>query len=212
MTRRIDMNDELDKKERLKEFCGTLTYPLYCLSIKTIEQNENGKKTYIPYQYSIHIEYSNGHIEHKEFIANEKIKTKEEFAKHLCKDIPLDSTILTNNITMDKMILDELSRCCFELSFHLLILSDNMRDLTLPFKENWHGLSHINEDYSFIDIQNVIHNNNLNKNFELGIEKNYLALLEEKDNKNENIKNTLLEDSKIDTLLMVEVLKKLRSV
>lgn len=200
-------------EDLLKEFCETLTYPIYFLSIKATRTPKNDGFEYTPYQYSVHIEYSNGFIEHKEFLAKDKDNIKSQFVQNICKDIPLDSTIVTNHITCDRAILQQLANEYHYMSFHLLFLMNNLKDLAQPFKENWNDLLYLNDDLLFFDIESIINESNCcNKEFEWGLEKDYVTLLNEKTQKCNELQWTLLEYSKIDTLLMVEILKKLRTI
>lgn len=205
---------------KLVEFCNTITYPIYHLSIKSFQQilpefNATKPFEYIPFQYSIHIQHKNGEVEHREFLADCKDNPKYQFSKQLCKDIPLDCTVLTNSWEYDACILNDLSSCFFEHSYHLLIIKDNLKDLFLPFKEKWKEAAHIHYDYNFISIQSLLdiqtkkHSKNLS---DLELEKTFLSLKNANAQEEESIKTTLSQYCKIDTLLMIEVFKKFKSL
>ena len=203
----------LKKEMLLEEFCDTLDYPIYYLGIKAVQTPGAKKVKYLPYQYSVHVEYSNGYIEHKEFIAKDKKSLQKDFANALCKDIPLDSTIMSNQIECVQDIFKQLALLFPQHGYHLLILLDNLKDLTLPFKEDWNDLSHMNDNLNFIDIEEFIHGSKCcNKEFEWGLEQDYVSLLEQSTSLSTQLQSSLLEYSKMDTLLMVEILKKLRSL
>ena len=62
-------------KTSIKEFLKNLRYPIYHLDFETFQQaipEFKGLSPYeqIPFQYSLHIEYEDGRLEHKEFLAD----------------------------------------------------------------------------------------------------------------------------------------------
>ena len=62
--------------ENIKSFLQNLTYPIYHLDFETYQQaipQYKGLKPFeqIPFQYSLHIEYEDGTLEHKEYLAQD---------------------------------------------------------------------------------------------------------------------------------------------
>ena len=62
-------------KEKIKEFLDSLKYPICHLDFETtieVIPSIEGHSPYqsFPYQYSLHIEYEDGRIEHKEYLAD----------------------------------------------------------------------------------------------------------------------------------------------
>lgn len=205
-------NDQIKNihRDKLKDFCNTITYPIYYLSINSFEEQVNifkEKETfkYIPFQYSLHIEYRNGIIEHKEFISDSKYNAKYQFTQQLCKDISLDSTVITDNIEILSSLLDDLSTSFLEYSYHLLILKENIKDLILPFKNEWTNLIESFYDSTILDENGYFSKTNNSK-----LEETYLSLFQNKNEEKESVKNYLLSDCKNDTAQMVEVFKKLK--
>jgi len=75
-------------KPKIQEFLDTLTYPIYHLDFETFQQaipEWKGISPYeqIPFQYSLHIEYANGSVEHKEFLAEDSVDPRYELARSL---------------------------------------------------------------------------------------------------------------------------------
>ena len=84
----------IDKK-RVGEFVKDLKYPIYHLDFETFQQavpEYKGIKPFeqIPFQYSLHVEYEDGSLEHKEFLAEEGTDPRSYIAKRLTEDIPQD--------------------------------------------------------------------------------------------------------------------------
>jgi len=127
-------------KEAIKGFLSTLTFPIYHLDFETFQQpipQWEGISPYqqIPFQYSLHIQYENGQVEHKEFLAKEGIDPREALAKHLIADIPTDVTVLAYNMSFEKGVITKLADRFEEFSAHLLKINGNMCDLMIPFKK-----------------------------------------------------------------------------
>ena len=80
-------------KNAIKEFCESLSYPLYHLDFETYQQAVplyKGISPYqqIPFQYSLHVESSEGTLEHKEFLAKAGSDPRRALAQQLVQDIP----------------------------------------------------------------------------------------------------------------------------
>lgn len=72
-------------KISIKEFVSSLTYPIYHLDFETYQQAIPKYKSLkpfeqIPFQYSIHIEYEDGTLEHKEYLAQDSVDSRYELA------------------------------------------------------------------------------------------------------------------------------------
>jgi hypothetical protein len=85
-------------KVKIKEFVDTLSYPIYHLDFETFQQpmpEFNGISPFeqIPFQYSLHIEYADGTLEHKELLAQDGADPRENIAQRLCEDIPSGVTV-----------------------------------------------------------------------------------------------------------------------
>ncbi len=73
---------------QIRSFLSTLSYPLYHLDFETFQQaipEFDGCRPYeqIPFQYSLHIEYEDGKLEHLEFLAKEGQDPRRALAEHL---------------------------------------------------------------------------------------------------------------------------------
>ncbi|MDK2049890.1 DUF2779 domain-containing protein [Aliarcobacter butzleri] len=209
-------------KTSIKEFLKTLTYPIYHLDFETFQQaipEFKGLSPYeqIPFQYSLHIEYEDGRLEHKEFLANDEIDPRYELALRLCEDIPKDTTVLAYNMSFEKGVIKRLALLFDDLSEHLLAINENMQDLMIPFQKKWYVIPSMNGSYS---IKYVLPS--LVPEFEKAYKEldgvqngsqamNAFSKLSSLDNKEkQKLRNSLLEYCKLDTLAMVKILKELK--
>lgn len=211
-------------EENIKDFLHTLSYPIYHLDFETFQQaipEWKGISPYqqIPFQYSLHIEHSDGTIEHKEFLGEDGVDPRYKLAKRLVEDIPTDVTVLAYNMSFEKGVNAKLAESFPEFSNHLLSINENVKDLMFPFQKKYYVTPQMQGSYSIKYVLpslvpemaeaykslNGIQNgsdamNAFPKLSSMGtVEK-------------EETRTALLEYCKLDTLAMVEVLKKLKEI
>jgi hypothetical protein len=209
-------------KESINGFLETLTYPIYHLDFETFQQavpEWRGISPYqqIPFQYSLHIEHKDGTLEHKEFLAEDGVDPRYELAQRLTRDIPRDVTVLAYNMSFEKGVNAKLSESFAEFSEHLLCINENIKDLMLPFQKKYYVTPQMQGSYSIKYVLpslvpemaqaykslNGIQNGGDAMN---AFPKLSSMSLDEK----EETRKALLEYCKLDTLAMVEVLRKLK--
>ena len=211
-------------KEAIKEFLGTLTYPIYHLDFETFQQaipEFKGISPFmqIPFQYSLHIEHEDGTLEHREFLAIEGIDPRELLAQKLCEDIPSDVTVLAYNMGFEKGVIRKLASSFPELSSHLLKIHDNIKDLMTPFQQKHYVTPSMNGSYSIKYILPALVPEMAESYKELdGVQNGSQAMnafanmSKLEDAEKQRMRNSLLAYCKLDTLAMVEVLNKLKEV
>lgn len=144
--------DEIDKAA-VNEFLRTLSYPIYHLDFETFQMpvpEWEGCRPYeqLPFQYSLHIEYEDGRLEHKEFLAQEGTDPRRALAESLCNDIPMNVCGLAYNMSFEKMVMMGLAELFPDLSQHLLNIRDNMHDLMIPFQKQHYYTEAMEGSYS----------------------------------------------------------------
>ena len=144
--------DEYDVAE-IKAFLATLQYPIYHLDFETFQQavpEYDGCHPYeqIPFQYSLHIEYEDGRLEHLEFLAKEGQDPRRELAERLVRDIPADACVTAYNMSFEKTVLRHLSETFSDLAEHLMSLHDHMHDLMVPFQKQHYYSKEMQGSYS----------------------------------------------------------------
>ncbi len=211
-------------EDNIKDFLNTLSYPIYHLDFETFQQaipEWKGISPYqqIPFQYSLHIEHSDGTIEHKEFLGEDGVDPRYELAKRLVEDIPTDVTVLAYNMSFEKGVNSKLAESFSEFSDHLLAINENVKDLMFPFQKKYYVTPQMQGSYSikYVLPSLVPHMAEAYKSLN-GIQNgsdamNAFPKLSSMGRKEkEETRIALLEYCKLDTLAMVEVLKKLKYV
>ena len=209
-------------KEAIKEFLDTLSYPLYHLDFETFQQaipQWEGISPYsqIPFQYSLHVEHTDGVLEHKEFLAKEGDDPRYELAKRLVRDIPSYVTVLAYNMGFEKGVIRRLVETYPELHVKLMAIHDNIKDLMTPFQNKHYYKPSMQGSYSIKKVLPALvpEMEKAYKNLELvhhGGEamQTYANLANMDEKMREEYKKALLEYCKLDTLAMVKVLEKLK--
>lgn len=211
-------------KENIKAFLENLTYPIYNLDFETYQQaipEYKGIKPFeqIPFQYSLHIEYEDGTLIHKEYLSEDSIDSRYELAQKLCADIPNDVTVLAYNMSFEKGVIKSLASLFPSLSSHLLAINENMQDLMVPFQKKWFVTPSMKGSYSikYVLPSLVPEFEKAYKELE-GVQNGSQAMnafanlskLSEKEK--QKMRTSLLEYCKLDTLAMVKILEKLWGV
>ena len=210
--------------QRINEFVNSLSYPIYHLDFETFQQaipEFKGIKPFeqIPFQYSIHIEYQDGTLEHKEFLAEDGIDPRVQMAQKLCEDLPTNVTVLAYSMSFEKGVINKLASSFEEYSSHLLAITENIKDLMIPFQKKYYVTPDMNGSYS---IKNVLPSlvpemEQAYKELD-GVQNGSQAMnafanmskleYEEK----QKMRNSLLEYCKLDTLAMLKILDKLKEI
>jgi len=211
-------------KENIKAFLENLTYPIYHLDFETYQQaipEYKGIKPFeqIPFQYSLHIEYEDGTLIHKEYLSQDSIDSRYELAQKLCEDIPSDVTVLAYNMSFEKGVIKRLANLFPELSQHLLSINENMQDLMIPFQKKWYVTPSMQGSYSIKYVLPALVPEFEKAYKELdGVQNGSQAmnafanLSKLKEEEKEKMRTSLLEYCKLDTLAMVKILEVLRNI
>lgn len=219
-----DKPDEYDVEE-IKKFLETLSYPIYHLDFETFQQAVPefvGCRPYeqIPFQYSLHVEYEDGRLEHFEFLAKEGEDPRRALAEQLIKDIPVGVCATAYNMSFKKTVLKHLAEEFPDLSAHLMDIHDNMHDLMIPFQKQYYYSKAMQGSYSIkyvlpalwpgdpeLDYHNLegVHNGSeASASFADMVNHTPEEIAEMRDN--------LLKYCGLDTYAMVKVLKKLKEI
>lgn len=225
---RAQLNDEPAEinLDAIRAFLKTLSYPLYFLDFETFQQaipQYDGISPYmqIPFQYSLHIlEDEEGPLFHEEFLAEAGTDPRRRLAEKLVSDIPDDCCVLAFNMGFEKGVINKLALQFPDLADHLMRIYGNMRDLMIPFQQQYYYDKAMKGSYSIkyvlpalfpddpeLDYHNLegIHNG--------GEAMSAYAMLDGKtDEEIAEIRKQLLEYCKLDTYAMVKIHSKLREL
>lgn len=223
----IDLSNEIIiKKDEIRKFMKTLSYPIYFLDFETYQEaipQYNGTWAYeqIPFQYSLHyIEKEDGELKHKEFLAEAGIDPRRILAERLVEDIPMNVCVTAYNMGFEKGRIKELANLFDDLKEHLMNIHDNIKDLMIPFHDRLYYTKEMNGSYSIkyvlpalfpndpdLDYHNlpVVHNGGEASSA-------FVDLINHEKEEQEKIRNGLLLYCGLDTLAMVKVWEKLKEV
>ena len=212
-------------KDAIKSFLDTLSYPIYHLDFETFQPavpEWEGCSPYnqIPFQYSLHIEYEDGTLDHREFLAKEGTDPRRALTESLCRDIPYGVCGLAYNMSFEKRVLADLANAFPDLEDHLLDIRENMHDLMIPFQKQYYYTEAMQGSYSIkyvlpalcpgdpeLDYHNLdqVHN---------GSEASaaFLMMTEHTPEEIVELRANLLKYCGLDTYAMVKVLGKLKDI
>lgn len=210
----------------IKEFLGTLSYPLYFLDFESFspavpKYDDSHPYEQICFQYSLHyIMEAGGELKHTEFLAYPGEDPRRKLCEQLCSDIPIDVCTLAYNMTFEKTRIKEMAALYPDLHEHLMNIFDNMKDLMVPFRERKYYCRAMEGSYSIkyvlpalfpddpeLDYHNLegVHNGSEASATFQRMEKMSQAELEE-------YRRHLLKYCGLDTYAMVKVWEKLQEV
>lgn len=225
---KVQLESFLENKDRIiddigvQDFLDTVRYPVYHLDFESIQLpippcDDAWPYEQIPTQYSLHIEYKDGRLEHKEFLGD-SIDPRRAIAEALCRDIPDNVCVLAYNKTFECSRIQELADLYEDLRDHLIKMKNNVVDLIVPFKKGDYydkAMAHSNSikyvlpalypddpelDYHALP---VVHNGGEAMDI-------YPKMLIAPKDEKERIRDGLLKYCCLDTLAMVKVLRKLK--
>lgn len=218
------MPDTYDVEE-IRQFLNTLSYPIYHLDFETFQQaipEFDGCRPYeqIPFQYSLHIEYEDGYLEHREFLAKEGKDPRRALADSLVRDIPENVCSAAYNMSFEKTVIRHLAESFPDLAGHLMNIHENMHDLMIPFQKQYYYSAAMQGSYSIkyvlpalwpgdpeLDYHNLdgVHN---------GAEASasFADMANHTPEEVEEMRKNLLKYCGLDTYAMVKVLRKLKDV
>lgn len=211
--------------DEIDAFLQTLTYPIYHLDFETFQQaipEYDGCRPYeqVPFQYSLHIEYEDETLEHKEFLAKEGTDPRRMLAERLVMDIPMDVCVTAYNMSFEKTVLRNLASLFPDLAEHLMNIHDCIHDLMIPFQKHYYYSAAMQGSYSIkyvlpalwpgdpeLDYHNLemVHNGQEASSL-------FADLINYSQDEIDVMRMNLLKYCQLDTYAMVKVLKKLKEV
>jgi hypothetical protein len=209
-------------KISIKKFLDDLTYPLYYLDFETFQQaipmfQGVSPFMHISFQYSLHIEQSDGSLKHREFLAKCEDDPREKIVKRLVEDIPKNATVVAYHTQFERDRLKELALSFPKYSKHLLNIADNLIDLEIPFKNKDYYVPAMKGKSSIKVVLPALVPEFESAYKELELVQNgsdamnvYPNLINMAQEQKDRYRYALLKYCELDTLAMVKVLEKLR--
>ena len=211
-------------RDGINNFLEELNYPLYFMDFETFQPAVplfDNSKPYqqIPFQYSIHFkENKNGGLQHFEFIADSGIEPRIKFIQGLLKDTNhKGGDIIVYNKSFEITRLKEIARDFPHYADDIEKLILRIKDLMIPFQRKYYYAPEMKGSYSIKAVlPALLPELSYDK---LVINEGGLASIAYESLQSETdlmrmaeIKEQLLEYCKLDTLAMVEILKKLENL
>ena len=147
-----------------------------------------------------------------------KVLTHQISGKSL-QDIPADVCVVAFNMAFEKARLTELASTSPDLSDHLLSICNNMRDLMMPFQQQWYYCRELCGSYSIKQVLPALCPGDPELDYLslAGIHNGGEAMAAFIDSgkepaEREEIRRNLLNYCRLDTLAMVRIWEKLKEV
>ncbi|MGX3012055.1 DUF2779 domain-containing protein [Helicobacter sp. 23-1044] len=211
-------------KDAICAFLATLRYPIYHLDFESFTEavpSFDGERPYmqVPFQYSLHIDYGDSRLEHREFLADANGDPRGALAKSLVQNIPQGAFILAYNASFEKGVMKNLGLIFPQYAEVLEGFVANVADLMTPFAQKSYYHYAMNGSYSIKAVLPALvpEMANAYKDLDLihnGGEANEafprLKFMDE--STRESYRNALLKYCELDTLAMVKVVEKLKEI
>ncbi len=222
----MQVNSELNNtttidKKKIKEFVKELQYPLYFMDFETFATavpvfDKSKPYQQLVFQYSLHILPSaKGKLQHKEFLAEANGKDPRIlFIEKLINDCGITGDILVYNIGFERGKLSELASSFPKYKVGINKIIARLKDLMIPFQQRWYYTPLMQGSYSIKKVLPALvpemSYSDLNIQ-EGGTASNVFAamVMGEYTGDVEQTRKDLLEYCGMDTLAMVEIVKKL---
>ncbi len=137
-------NKLLLELEKIKEFLGTFTYPLYFLDYETlgsIVPYFDGMRSYqqLPFQYSLDVlDSPDSELKHFEYLHRENSNPAEAISKMLKSQIGTSGSIVTWNASFEKGCNTLLGTLLPEYKQFYEEVNNRIVDLMIPFFNSWY--------------------------------------------------------------------------
>ncbi|MEI6154465.1 MAG: DUF2779 domain-containing protein [Deltaproteobacteria bacterium] len=214
--------DKLVKTDRkvIQAFLKTLKYPLAFFDFETFNTAippYDGIKPYqqIPFQYSLHIsEKPDGKLQHYEFLGIPRQDPREDLVNNLVSQMPNKGSVLVYNQSFEIGILKGLAELFPQQKKKIENIISNVVDLMAPFKNRDVYHWQMNGSFSLKAVLPAMVPELSYEHLDVsdgGMAMEAYAAMNQTDDKKEiaRIRKNLLEYCQLDTLAMVEILKKL---
>ena len=142
------------KKDEIKDFLGTLEYPLYHVDFETINPAiplYDGLRPYqqMPFQVSMHVQAAPGRaVKHFEYLADATKDPRTDIIDFLLGNIGPKGTPLAYNASFEKMVIKGLAEFSAKKAKELGKLVDRFVDLAAPFRSRALFLPEFEGSYS----------------------------------------------------------------
>jgi hypothetical protein len=207
----------------LAAFLASLQYPLYFMDFEAYqtalpEYDGHWPFRQIPFQFSIHCQDEpEGELQHEGFIVPPGIEPTAAFGAALLKAMGEKGTVLVYNLDSERLILNQLASGHPQLAAPIAALRERLVDLMTPFSKGYIRIPSIGNKLSLKYILPALVPDMSYAMLEIGdgkdVNEAYNAIRHSNDiHLIESTRTALLAYCKVDTLAMVRILEKMRSL
>ncbi len=226
---KIQVNGTLHKKnivdrDAVQAFLDTLWYPMAFLDFETTMlvplPRFDGIRPYqsYPFQYSLHLLQSpSSQLQHFEYLAPTGSDPRRELTEKIVSLIPENACTLVWNQSFEKGVIADLQEWFPEHAASLKNITNNIRDLMIPFSKTNLYLWQFNGSYSLKNVLPALVPQMGYANMDIGdggaASNAWLGTWKMTDPvKIEKTRKALLEYCGLDTLAMVKILEEMRDI
>ncbi len=204
-------------RQNLSGFLSALRYPLLFLDFETFMPAVpvfDGTRPYqhIPFQYSLHTRNSKeGKETHKDFLAEAGSDPRGPFIEALLRDTEGGGDILTYNASFERTVLENLKKEFPQHEKEIEQRISRIRDLMLPFMKGWYYHPEMMGSYSIKTVLPALVPELKHSSLKIYDGSMAMAAFEELQTCDDifrisEIRESLIEYCKLDTLAMVKIL------
>ena len=217
-----DVSDIYIDKDKVKEILAGYRFPLYFFDFETYQDiipHYKGCRPYqqIPFQYSLHILYENGTLEHKEFLGDGINNPIYDISNSMLNDLGTTGSIVAYNDAFEKGRIKEMAYIDTKNKNKLFRLVDRFVDLADIFQGGYCYNKSMGGSFSIKSVLPALFPNDDELNYKKldnvhkGDEASaaYLSLKDLDEEKRNEIRSSLLAYCKLDTYAMVKIYQKL---
>lgn len=219
----VDYGIEIFHADGIREFLSQLQYPLYFMDFETVmigvpEHDGHWPYRQVPFQYSVHIENKHGEqVLHHQYITKPNSNPCKEFIEELLRVIGKRGSIVVYNKTFENTRLNELKDEFPEYKADIEQIQNRMVDLMVPFRKKYYYHPDMQGSYSIKYVLPALLPEYSYEHLEIGNGSDasaaYYNLKSVSDEAEiEKVMKNLFEYCKLDTLAMVEILRKLKGM
>ena len=212
----------IDKKA-IRGFVNDLVYPIYHLDFETFATAVpvfDGSRPYqqLVFQYSLHIEHENGDLEHREYLAEaDGTDPRIAFIDRMIEDCGTSGSVLVYNRGFESGKIEDLIEFSPKHTVALQGIIDRIVDLMVPFRERWYYTPEMQGSYSIKKVLPALVPKLSYDNLDIkggGVASSTFSQMIQGtfEGDVEQTRKHLLAYCKMDTLAMVEILKKIKDL
>ncbi len=218
-----DYGEAYINKEAIRAFVNSLQYPLYFMDFETWmtgvpEYDGHWPYRQVNFQFSVHMQRTpDAPLQHSEHLAEGPHSPQQEFIENLLNSLGTEGSIVVFNRAFENTRLRELKEEFPQLEKAIIAAQERIVDLMVPFRRKEYYLPEMQGSYSIKYVLPAMVPELSYETLAIGnggdASAAFFNLRHVEDEKEKQAtREALLEYCKLDTLAMVKILEKLKSV